>query len=35
MIAYLFLGKKTGVILDYDIQLLKGIFTDTFNRLKK
>ncbi|MBP7334133.1 MAG: polysaccharide biosynthesis C-terminal domain-containing protein, partial [Candidatus Cloacimonas sp.] len=35
MIAYLFLGKKTGVILDYDIQLLKGIFTDAFNRLKK
>jgi len=35
MIAYLFLGKATGVILDYDIQLLKGIFTDTIKRLKR
>ena len=34
-VAYLFLGRKIGVILDYDVQLAREMLTDFFSRFKK
>jgi hypothetical protein len=34
-VAYLFLGRKIGVILDYDVQLVREMLTDLLSRFKK
>jgi len=35
ILSYLLLGRKTGVILDYDVQLAKELINDLKGKFKK